>query len=131
MNGNKQLLPYFLPSIADILFAVLLFYLATSAGNGLLADGDTGYHIRAGEYILNTFSIPRQDIYSFITPPLQWTAHEWLSEVIMALIHRAAGLTGVVVFFSCLIAVTYYTSSESSAAQVVMFIRPSYWHCLL
>jgi hypothetical protein len=74
----------------------------------LLGDGDTGYHIRAGEYILKTFSIPKHDIFSFLTPALPWTTHEWLSEIVMALIHRVSGLGGVVFFFATVIATVYY-----------------------
>jgi hypothetical protein len=61
----------------------------------LLGDGDTGWHIRVGELILESGQIPRHDPYSVITPPIPWTAHEWLAEVIMALCHRWAGLGGV------------------------------------
>lgn len=98
----------FIPSIADILFLTIFLYLSLFAGKTLLGDGDTGYHIRAGEYIIETLSVPTRDIFSYRTPPLQWTAHEWLSEVVMALIHKISGLTGVVLFFSFLIAFTYY-----------------------
>jgi hypothetical protein len=104
----KKSLSYLIPSLADIFFICIFLYLCLSeGGGGLLGDGDTGYHIRAGEFILDTLSIPRQDIFSYLTPPLHWTAHEWLSEVIMALVHRASGLTGVVVFFAFMIAATY------------------------
>jgi hypothetical protein len=98
---------YFFPSLADVLFVTLFLYLSFSVGKGLLNDADTGYHIRAGEYMLNTFSIPRNDLFSFLTPSLPWTAHEWLSEVIMALVHKPLGLTGVVVFFSFLVSLVY------------------------
>ena len=106
MRNNKIF--FLLPSIADILFLIIFFYLSFSAGEGLLADCDTGYHIRAGEFILNTHSIPRHDIFSFTAPPLPWIAHEWLSELVMALIHKKFGLTGIVIFFSFIIALTYY-----------------------
>jgi hypothetical protein len=98
----------FLPSIADIFFLTVFLTLSFPTGKMLLYDADTGYHIRTGEFILDTLSIPRHDIFSFISPPLPWTAHEWLSEVIMALIHKAFGLTGVVIFFSFAIASVYY-----------------------
>lgn len=99
---------YFIVSIADMLFLSLLLYIFCVHGRKLLSDCDTGYHIRAGEYILKTFSIPRHDIFSFHTPPIPWTAHEWLSEVIMAVVNHFAGLTGVVAFFSFVIALVYY-----------------------
>lgn len=96
-----------LPSISVMLFLVVFLYLSFYAGKGLLNDGDTGYHIRAGEYIIENLTIPKNDIFSFHSPPIPWTAHEWLSEVIMAIIHKISGLTGVVIFFSFLIALTY------------------------
>ncbi len=98
----------FVPSLADILFLTIFLYLFFSGKTMLLGDGDTGYHIRAGEYILKTFSVPKHDIFSFLTPAIPWTAHEWLSEVVMALVHRVSGLSGVVFFFACIIAVVYY-----------------------
>ncbi len=98
----------FMPPLSDIIFVSVFVYLSFSAGMGLLADCDTGYHIRAGEFILDTHTVPRHDIFSYQTPPIPWTAHEWLSEVVMALIHRAFGLTGIVIFFAFVIAITYY-----------------------
>lgn len=77
-------------------------------GSSLLNDGDTGFHIRAGEYILEHNSIPRTDIFSYLSPPPEWTAHEWLAEVIMAVIHKEMGLTGVVVFYVILITLSFY-----------------------
>lgn len=97
-----------LPSIADFFFIAIFFYLFFAPNSGLLEDGDTGYHIRAGQYILDTFSIPKYDIFSYHTPPLAWTAHEWLSEVVMAGIHHLLGLTGIVAFFAFLLALTNY-----------------------
>lgn len=91
-----------------MLFLSIFLYLCLSQGMQLLVDCDTGYHIRAGEWILANHAIPRLDIFSFHTPTIPWTAHEWLSEVIMAMIHNLAGLTGVVVFFTFLLALTFY-----------------------
>lgn len=103
-----QVLRVVLPSIGNIVFVGILLVLTLSIAEGMLGDGDTGYHIRTGEFILDAGQVPRFDIYSFITPPLKWTAHEWLSEVVMAVIYRASGLTGIVVFFAMLLATTHW-----------------------
>ncbi|MGA7828424.1 MAG: hypothetical protein WCA04_12220 [Geobacteraceae bacterium] len=95
---------FFLPSIENMLFLTIFVYLSINKGMGLLGDCDTGYHIRAGEWILSHLSVPHHDMFSFRTPPLPWTAHEWLSEIIMALIHSAFGLTGLSVFFAGILA---------------------------
>ena len=107
MTQNKDSSTYwFLPSISDVIFILILAIVLSVKGN-LLGDADTGYHIRAGEYILDNLKIPRYDIFSFTSPPLPWTAHEWLSEVIFALIHKFSGLTGLVVAMTIVIASTY------------------------
>ncbi len=107
MSRTHRVSAFLLPSIADMLFLVIFICLTFSIGNGLLGDTDTGYHIRAGEYILDTHIIPHHDIFSFISPAIPWTAHEWLSEVIMGLINRGFGLTGDVIFFAFLLSLTY------------------------
>ena len=88
------------PSLSDCLFlAILLWgFAAVSGWSVLLADGDTGWHIRTGEYILSTHSVPTRDLFSFSKAGAPWFAWEWLSDVTFAGLHRFWGLKGVVVF---------------------------------
>lgn len=108
LNFLKNKSNFFIPSLANILFFVLFLNLSLYPGAGLLNDADTGWHIRMGEHILNTLSVPKHDIFSFSNPPLHWLNSAWLSDVIMALIHSAFGLTGVVIFFAFLISIVYF-----------------------
>lgn len=112
----------FLPSIAEVIFIVTLIVILNGKSN-LLGDADTGYHIRAGEYIIQTLTVPHHDIFSHITPPLEWTAHEWLSEVIFAIIHSRTGLTGLVVFMAIVIASVYailFRFIQASGASIIV-----------
>ena len=89
-----------IPSLSDCLFLAILVWVF-AAGSGwsvLLADGDTGWHIRTGEYILDTRAVPVRDLFSFSKAGQPWFAWEWLSDVIFALLYRAWGLKGVVAF---------------------------------
>ncbi len=99
-----------IPSLSDCLFlAILLWVFAAGSGwSVLLADGDTGWHIRTGEYILDTRSVPVRDLFSFSKAGQPWFAWEWLSDVIFALLHRAWGLKGVVTFTG--LALTFATT---------------------
>jgi len=72
--------------------------------DALLADGDTGWHIRTGERILATGAVPRVDPYSFTKPGEPWFAWEWLSQLVLAAVFRLAGLKGVVLAAGVLIA---------------------------
>ena len=112
-RGTKRFQAILLPSIGNMVFVSLLFVLAFSSAQGLLGDGDTGYHIRTGEIILRTWQIPTQDPFSFHYPALKWTAHEWLSEVIMAALFKTSGLTGVVLFFAFVLALTHWLIYQS------------------
>jgi hypothetical protein len=58
-------------------------------------DGDTWWHIAAGQWTLAHGAVPRVDPFSFTMPGAPWTAHEWLSEVFLALAYQSAGLSGV------------------------------------
>jgi len=98
---------YVLPSIAQSLFVILFLHLSFNVGHKLLADCDTGFHIKAGEYILETRSMPEHDPFSLYSPPMPWPTHEWLSDVIMASIDKIAGLSGVVIFFIFVISISY------------------------
>ncbi len=86
------------PSLFDVILVSLplwFFGLADGGTGLLLSDGDTGWHIRTGEWILNHHSFVWTDLFSFSKPGQPWFAWEWLSDVLLALAHRAAGLPGV------------------------------------
>jgi len=54
------------PSLTDMIFLVLLWLLAFAPmGAGLLNDADTGWHIRNGQHIMRTLSVPRTDDFSY------------------------------------------------------------------
>jgi hypothetical protein len=112
-TGDFRKIPqYILPSLPQMVFLIVFIACFTGSGSFLLKDGDTGYHIRAGEIILKDLAVPRHDPFSFITPPLSWTAHEWLSEVVMAIVHKALGLPGIVFLFALLLSTTYWLLSR-------------------
>lgn len=94
---------WFLPSFSDVIFIIILSVIISGKAN-LLGDADTGYHIRTGEYIIENLKVPDHDIFSHITPSVKWTAHEWLSEVVFALLHKVSGLSCLVVATAILIA---------------------------
>ena len=97
-----------IPSLSDLFFLAILVWLFMSAGGagwqGLLVDGDVGWHIRTGEFILDHHAVPYQDLYSFSKPNAPWYAWEWLSDVIDGSLHRIAGLKGIVLMAGVVIA---------------------------
>src|ERR1700683_4039135 len=98
----------FVPTLSDLFFLAILVWLFMSSGaagwQGLLLDGDAGWHIRTGQYILDHHSVPHQDLYSFSKPGAPWYAWEWGSDALFGWLDRLAGLKGVVLFTGVVLA---------------------------
>jgi hypothetical protein len=141
-----------LPSFPDLLFVSLLAVLFGRAHGleTLLTDGDIGWHIRTGEWILQSGSIPRHDLFSFSRPSAPWTAWEWLSDVAFAKLYGWHGLTAVCgvcglvlclasgILLSCLLArrvglwlAAGATFAATSASTIHYLARPHVFSILL
>jgi len=88
---------WLVPSLLDVFFGALLVsaFAYPQGLRSLLSDGDTGWHIRAGELILKTGRVPVADPFSFSRPGKPWFAWEWLADVVFAEIWRWRGVAAV------------------------------------
>jgi hypothetical protein len=60
------------------------------------AQGDTFWHLRAGEDIWRSGHVPRVDLYSHTAYGTPWPDHEWLSQLLMYAAYRAGrGMPGL------------------------------------
>jgi hypothetical protein len=85
----------------------LIFIFAGMHGaKTLLGDGDTGWHVRTGEWILSHGRVPYTDLFSFTKTGQPWFAWEWLWDVIFAWLHQRWGMATVVVGSTLVIALT-------------------------
>ncbi|MBV8730504.1 MAG: hypothetical protein JO336_11930, partial [Acidobacteriia bacterium] len=86
-----------LPAFPELFLGVLLLVAFGHAGSwqAMLMDGDTGWHIRAGEFILRSGAVPQHDLFSFSRPDQPWFAWEWLTDVLFALCYRWGSLQAV------------------------------------
>jgi hypothetical protein len=66
----------------------------------IFTDGDTFWHLAAGDWILRHGAVPSTDPFSYTFPGAPWQAHEWLAEVVMSLTFRAGGWSGLSVLFA-------------------------------
>jgi hypothetical protein len=91
----------------------------------LLGDGDTGWHIRTGEWILAHGRVPRQDIFSFTMPGAPWYAWEWLSDVLMGWLHQTGGmqavLLGAIVLLCATSGLLYRLIFQKSGSALIAF----------
>jgi len=86
-----------MPSLTDLVFLLPAFFLfgKLSGTKVLFTDGDTGWHIRTGEWILSHRAIPTQDLFSFTRSGHPWFAWEWGWDLLFGAIHKLWGLEGV------------------------------------
>jgi len=98
-----------MPSLTDIAFLMPVMFLFTRMAGvrSLLGDGDTGWHIRTGEWILAHRQVPYVDMFSFTKPGEPWFAWEWLWDLGAAWIHQRWGLAGVVLVSFFVICMTF------------------------
>jgi hypothetical protein len=93
------------------LFVCIVFVGIFTTAAREVVDPDFWWHLRTGQYILETRSIPHSDVFSFTSAGREWIAHEWLTEVLLFAVFRTAGTTGLMLVFAAIItaafAVTY------------------------
>src|SRR6202163_2295431 len=87
-----------LPSLTDLAFLMLIVFLFARMDGvkTMLGDGDTGWHIRTGQWILANGRVPRQDMFSFTKPGQAWYAWEWLWDVCFAWLYHHGAMASVV-----------------------------------
>jgi hypothetical protein len=82
-----------------VVFLAIIFTLATQP----ITDPDFWWHLKTGQYLVETRSIPHTDIFSNLRFGSEWVTHEWLSEVVIYAVFRTLGLGGLIVVFSLLL----------------------------
>ena len=115
---------------AGCLAIASLFGLAVFIANIEIKDMDLWLHLAAGKHILETFSIPRSDIFSCTVANAPWINHEWLFQVLVYAARRAAGMEGlislnvglVVVSLAALLFLGYSRERQLGPAAVLLLV---------
>ncbi len=84
-----------------------------AAGLTKIADLDFWWHLKTGQLIVASHSIPRTDVYSLTAFGREYVDHEWLFQVIQYVTYAASGPAGIalvkcLVFAATLIIVAMY-----------------------
>lgn len=98
---NGRSMAWLAPDLAMTfaLITLLSLFFAFGGTTTLFSDSDTGWHIRNGERIIATRSLPQADPFSFSKPAAPWVAWEWGADVLMGAVHRVAGLGGIALMY--------------------------------
>ena len=89
----------FLPSFKNLLLLIVFTFFIFQK----IYDADIWWHLKTGELIWNTHTIPRFDVFSYTNFGQVWVAHEWLSELIFYVIYQLGGWPGLVIWQSLMV----------------------------
>lgn len=89
------------------LVVVVLFGAIFSFDLARPTDIDFWWHLRTGELIAQTGSVPTTDPFSFTAQGRSWVAHEWLWELITYLTYRSGGYVAAVLASAVIVTLAY------------------------
>ena len=93
-------------TVRQVFFIVLILclFLMTLRPIG---DPDFWWHLRTGQFIIQTRSIPHTDPFSYTKAGQPWITHEWLSEVIIYALFSLGGFGLLILVFSFIITAAF------------------------
>ena len=85
----------------------VVYALLIAAGNRLLNDPDTLWHVTIGQWILDHGTVPHTDVYSFTMRGQPWNSMYWVSQVFYARAYSVFGWGGPVALAAAASAMTF------------------------
>jgi len=89
-------------------FLAVLFLGIIALASRSVSDPDVWWHLKTGQLIAQTGTVPHTDSFSFTRAGYPWVAHEWLTEIFIYGIYRISGWGGLIVVFALMISVAFF-----------------------
>ncbi len=89
------------------LMTLVLFLCVFVMATRPITDPDFWWHLRTGQYIWETGSIPRYDVFSHTLPNQPWITHEWLTEVLLYAVYAISGQGALILVFAGVITAAF------------------------
>ena len=87
-----------------------------------ISDPDFWWHLRTGQFIIQTHTIPHTDPFSYTMVGKPWITHEWLSEILIYALFQL-GSYGLPIFtFSIFITVAFLLAYLRSPAETRPYV---------
>ncbi len=116
-ESNKQKSSSFLPDVGDILYICIMQILLFGRPSYLFQDCSIGWHLAAGQYILDHGQIPRTDIASFSFPDKPWVPYEWFFDLVAAVLTNLGSFNLLAVCCASLIAYVFVKTYDWQRAR--------------
>ncbi|MGH7898132.1 MAG: hypothetical protein ACREQQ_09275 [Candidatus Binatia bacterium] len=110
---------------AELLALIAVAAFIVAFGITPIGNNDVFLHLKTGETILETGTVPRVDDFSALARGNVWIAHEWLSAVLFDLVARAGGLDGLIVLkagVALAVAALLYAAARTLGAAPIVAI---------
>lgn len=91
--------PLWIAAVPAVAFVAAALQLGLSG-----VDPDYWWHLTTGRWMLAHGHVPTTDPFSFTHGGQNWYAHEWLSELVLALADKIAGYAGGIVLTAAIVA---------------------------
>ena len=95
------------PGLLDLFTGCLFLAIVGGYPAYMFDDPGVGWHLKTGQYVLNTGTVPRTDPFLFTREGEKWVANQWLAEVVGAWWYQRAGWIGLRFVTAVVIALTY------------------------
>ena len=114
--SESNRLELYLSARALLVFVFMLFIFTIAARQ--IVDPDFWWHLKTGQYLVETRGIPHTDIFSTAFFGKEWITHEWLSEIFIYAVYRVLGYGGLIVTFALLVTAGFAIAYQRSAKKV-------------
>lgn len=85
---------------------LLVFFRYAALSTVAPTDYDYWWHVKTGQYIVETGTLPRVDVFSYTVAGSPWVAHEWLTDLLLFRVQQQVGYVGNVILFALLSTLT-------------------------
>ena len=102
------------------IFEVYVFALAFLLASRPLSDGDFWFHLKTGEYVINTGLVPKQELFSFTAYGRPWIAHGWLAGVLFYVVYSKIGPYFLMFIFALLATLAFWIVHRRSDAHPIV-----------
>jgi len=110
---------------------LLLVVVVAQSLHGRLSDPDLWWHLKTGAVIAATRHVPHVDPYSYSAAGKPWTAHEWLSELVLYGLWRAGGFAAILWFralmVAAIVAAMYFALRHRSGSYIAAIFLALGW----
>ncbi|MCX7840269.1 MAG: hypothetical protein N2559_12580, partial [Anaerolineae bacterium] len=89
------------------LFTALLFIAIATMSAREISDPDFWWHLRTGQYIVETRAIPHTDPFSLTRAGHTWVTHEWLTEVLLYAFYTLGSFPLLILTFAAIITLAF------------------------